>query len=360
MRACVGMFGRRSHSRSAEAYGGGRGYYGGVGAVMLLIMAGCVAPLAMAMEPSEARVEVGEPVPVEIASPPILEAVPVKVGVRAPLETVPPPAVETARSLVVSTPPSTLGFEQWFGLGRGANRPLVVRSTQKELDVAAVVEDMSVMSGIFEKALQDKLGQDFASSRLIIGGGSVWALSGFRGIQGIYLEGHGLLFMMRVKFPLVPPPEVKAPKVEEGADSVWEQTKREVLGTGKALATERQAYDADKVAILKKILLEALKHASNIRNLHPEESIAVVLLGGNATGGMRIEAYSPARGVRVERRRRDTRTYITHDSPPGALLTGPRQATVLTVHVKKSDVDAFAEGKLTVEEFGGRATITAY
>ncbi len=329
-------------------------------AVMLLIVAVCVGPLAAATEPLESRVEVAEPVPVEIASPPILEPVPVKVGVRVPLETVPPPAVETARSLVASTPPSLRSFEQFFGLERGASRPLVVRSTQKELDVAAVVEDMSVMSGIFEKALQDKLGQDFASSRLIIGGGSVWALSGFRGIQGIYLEGHGLLFMMRVKFPLLPPPEVEAPKVEEGADAVWEQTKREVLGTGKALAKERESYDAKKVADVERILLEALKHASNIRNLDPEESIAVVVLGGNATGGMRIEAYSAAKGVRVERRRRDTRTYITYDSPPGALLTGPRQATVLTVHVRKSDVDAFAEGKLTLDEFRKRATITAY
>ena len=220
------------------------------------------------------------------------------------------------------------------------------------------------MSGIFEKALQGKFGEDFASSRLIIGGGSVWALSGFRGIQGIYLEGHGLLFMMRVKFPLVPPPEVETPKVEEGADSVWEQTKREVLGTGKALATERQAYDAKKVTDLEEALLETLKHASNIRNLDPEESIAVVLLGGNATGGPRLDAYSLTKGVRFAVRGRaggkDNGTFITYDSPPGALLTGPRQATVLTVHVRKSDVDAFAEGKLTLDEFRKRATITAY
>lgn len=59
-------------------------------------------------------------------------------------------------------------------------------------------------------------------------------------------------------------------------------------------------------------------------------------------------------------RGKDNRTYITYDSPPGALLSGPRQATVLTVPVRKSDVDAFAQGKLTLDEFAERATITAY
>ena len=347
MRACVGVAG------------------------MLLIVALCAGPLAEATEPSERTVEVAEPVPVKVGEP------------EQRVETAPQPVQPVAQSRLLqamellqrspSPQPSPPSFEQFFGLERGASRPLVVRATEKELDVAAVAEDMSVMSRILEKALQEKFGEDFASSRLVIGGGSTWALSGFRGVQGIYLEGRGLLFMMRVKFPLLAPPEVKAPEVEEeAADSVWEQSKREVLGVAEPRARlqaeslrlfdtfipERPSYDAKKVADVEKVLLEALKHASNIRNLNPEDSIAVVLLGGNATGGMRVEAYSQTKGV-LEVRGRIQNTYIAYP-PSGTVLAGPTQPTVLTVHVKKSDVDAFAQGRLTPEEFGGRATITTY
>jgi len=52
---------------------------------------------------------------------------------------------------------------------------------------------------------------------------------------------------------------------------------------------------------------------------------------------------------------------------PGSIELGTRtalgsrvQTTVLTVHVKKADVDAFAEDTLTFKDFRDRATIVTY
>ena len=70
-------------------------------------------------------------------------------------------------------------------------------------------------------------------------------------------------------------------------------------------------------------LLEVLKEASNMR-LEPDESIAVVVTGG----------------------------------APG--YPGTEGGTVLTIHVKKRDVDAFAEGDLDPEEFQERATMVLH
>jgi hypothetical protein len=44
----------------------------------------------------------------------------------------------------------------------------------------------------------------------------------------------------------------------------------------------------------------------------------------------------------------------------GAGKDSARRGTVLTLRVKKSDVDAFAKGNLSYEEFQQRATVNAY
>ena len=46
------------------------------------------------------------------------------------------------------------------------------------------------------------------------------------------------------------------------------------------------------------------------------------------------------------------------NGPPPILL--PPRGTIMTIRVKKSDVDAFAQGKLSADEFRTKAAITAY
>jgi hypothetical protein len=38
----------------------------------------------------------------------------------------------------------------------------------------------------------------------------------------------------------------------------------------------------------------------------------------------------------------------------------PAYGTIMTIHVKKSDADAFAKGKLNLEDFRKKASITTY
>jgi hypothetical protein len=42
------------------------------------------------------------------------------------------------------------------------------------------------------------------------------------------------------------------------------------------------------------------------------------------------------------------------------IMDGPGRQTVLTLRVKKSDVDAYAKGKVNLDEFQKRARLTAY
>ena len=53
-----------------------------------------------------------------------------------------------------------------------------------------------------------------------------------RGTQGLYLDGYGALFFLRVDYPLVPTEkeETAQAKAKDPADSVWSQTVREMSG----------------------------------------------------------------------------------------------------------------------------------
>jgi len=177
------------------------------------------------------------------------------------------------------------------------------------------------------------------------------------------------------------PPRLKEEeKVQKEPPSLWEETRREVRGIPApkpeakgAREAPAQEYDAKKVDKLKQTLLETLKHATNIRNLKPEESIAVAVLGYEKKSGELLTASTLA--VRDIGQVIDFEIQIEDDpvTGMGRLVTTPRfkplqslpQAgeagrTVLTIHVKKADVDAFAKGELTLEQFGERAAILAY
>ncbi len=114
---------------------------------------------------------------------------------------------------------------------------------------------------------------------------------------------------------------------------------------GSSFATTGTIYDAKKVENLRKKLLETLKHAANIRSLQPEASVAMAVVGPAHTEPSRvILSLETTGGIIVTDR--ELRTNL--------------QETVLTIRTKKADVDAFAEGKLSFEEFRQRATILAY
>ncbi len=238
-------------------------------------------------------------------------------------------------------------------------RTLLVRSSETGLwDAAAAAEDLGVMSRILEDALQRELAKTQQSWQA---GGTYPGLIGRPEPQGVYLEGYGALFLLRVDFHLAPRPAAETGELEPDTDSLWIRTKQEMRGPPQTDSTEvyiplrrRARYDPRRVERVEAAILQALKQATNIRALKPDDSVAVAVLGGGAPTALEARAVveSPTARGRGTRSWGTARAYST--------TTAARQPTALTIHVTKAAVDAYAEGKLDSAGFREKATITAY
>lgn len=236
--------------------------------------------------------------------------------------------------------------------GRGTGPTLVVSPARAEAgEIAQIEEDLAVMSRILEKAVARVAGRDAAHSVLGINLSNPFS---WRQSQSLYLDGYGALFVLNVRCPLLPPPGKEEAKEDKPDNSTWEQTKRELYGGRPASAdwtallriqTDRaEEYDPARVESLRKSLIEALKNGGNIRHLKDDDAVTVVVVGPSAAQTKRGEAKSES-----GRSRRRVQA-----------ATGDTRSTTLTIRVKKSEVDAFAQGKLTVEQFAEKATIAVY
>jgi len=325
---------------------------------------------------------------VEVELTPKLEAVPAQAGAKVqeaqgridqqmakaqkaielaqaavPVAPVAPPALAGVPAAPLRTVPTRLERMVYRGSG-GPGKALVIRTSDADAKAQGnLEEDLAVMSRIFDKTLAQKLDEDrqnrFMGINVLFGPGS-------SPIRSIYLDGYGALFLLNVNFPLLPPSE-KAQETKEKSetDSTWEEAKREIYGqhdawgqVGKAFKFSKaggpeQEYDEKKVEDLKEGLLEALKNATNIRNLKSEETITVCVFGGASAGARK------ARTVRALPKPEP-------DAPEEELFVSIRddgvsaRGTIMTIRVKKSDADAFAKGELNADEFRKRASITTY
>src|SRR5439155_10482156 len=62
-------------------------------------------------------------------------------------------------------------------------------------------------------------------------------------------------------------------------------------------------------------------------------------------------------GIRAGEEPEELRTWT---APPGQPYRGPAAGTMMTIRVKKTDVDDFAKGKLNLDDFHKKAKITTY
>ena len=171
----------------------------------------------------------------------------------------------------------------------------------------------------------------------------------------VQLLSYGVLFLMKVDFPLLPPLQTQqedATEEKEEGDKVWEDTRRQ-LYEPELLAKRKKddsavEYGAEKVENLKTTLIKALKHASNIRNLKPEESAILTITGGG--NGAMVTTHS---AIVVSGRER-----VVHESPSSAVGSAACQA--LVIRAKKADIDSFAKGALDLEQFRQRVQMINY
>jgi hypothetical protein len=161
--------------------------------------------------------------------------------------------------------------------------------------------------------------------------------------EAIYIQGYGVIFMMEVnyQFSSRAQPEEKAKPDTNNTDQTWEKARQRVLVPGTS-GSETQAsageYEKQMVNILKTELLRTLKYAANIRNLKPEEWVVLSVTGN---GESRTKKYLFSQS-NVPNNYIDKISYSE---------VGQASASIMTMRVKKSDVEEFASGKTDFEQF---------
>jgi len=255
---------------------------------------------------------------------------------------------------------------------RGALGALIIATSKlEETAMTEIREDMAVMARILTKAVERIAGAAGPDKAMGI---QVWTVAGAREPQNLFLEGFGALFHLSVRYPLLAPPPEEEPKAEKEKpqDSTWERTKRELYGPkagaehsafhsasttairvqyadGDLLldqdGTDQKPieYDAGRVESLKKALLEALQNASNIRHLDPVHTITLAVQGGT----------QPIKRVEVKSEAGKLRRGVT-------TTAGGARQSMMTIRVKKADIDALAKGAIAIDEFTKRATVVIY
>lgn len=257
--------------------------------------------------------------------------------------------------------PGHISAGQFLFASRGLRgKTLVVRSSaMDEKASGALEEDLGIMSRVLEKALGPR--GDVSPGRKAMGI-DVFSFNERKSPRNLYLEGYGALFMLNVAMPLVPPqkPDEDA-KPKEPVSSSWEEARSEIYGREggndlseenalrKAYANQKpRRYDAKKVEALKDSLLDALKDATHIRNLKAEDWVTVVVNGAQgAVKQVKRIAPKPPGGPVIEH----MEIFASGDSQP---------ESAMTLRAKKADIDAFAKGSLSAEEFRKKAAVLNY
>ena len=234
--------------------------------------------------------------------------------------------------------------------GPGAKALVIRTSESSPKEQSDLEEDLTVMSHILDKAL-DESGSRRAQTQTAMGIDLYFA-PGPNSIRSLFLDGYGALFMVRVGFPLLPPPSKDAPRKEEpSADSSWEEARREVYGhpgEGRFNRGGGVQYDEDKVNKLKDEVIDSLKNACNIRSLKNDEAITVCIIG-DADGAPRVRTLTRNEGGKIIE---EQESMVAHG--------GTARGTIMTIRVKKADAEAYAKGKMDKDDFRKKAKITTY
>ena len=235
----------------------------------------------------------------------------------------------------------------------GGGSTLVIRSSDLDSkSQSGLEEDLTVMSHILDKALEEKLSSQPRARKAM--GIDVVFSSSSSPVRSLYLEGYGAVFFLNVGFPLLAPPKPEPKKEQPETSSTWEEARQELYGQRgepKLSTAPGEEYDQDKVDKLKDSILESLKNGSNIRDLKADDSITVCVFGvAGRSGRVQSTARRTSTPTPLE-----SYVYVIGDGKGGRT-----RGTVLTVRVRKSDAEAFAKGKFDLDEFRKKAKISAY
>jgi hypothetical protein len=218
----------------------------------------------------------------------------------------------------------------------------VIPSAQtKNEDYPGIERDMHIMSHILDQILRkpQMIGGVFTVMDDFFGRDS-------RVTEVIYLDGYGAMFFMEVSLMLTgssESPETKDQKqAEEHTDAIWKRAELELYSPRDRRNNREnrpeQTYDAEKVEVLKKDLIEGLKHAANIRSLQTDDVVVLTVIGRSGE-----TMRNP--------RRREWTLQGGKWRWAGSSTTSLIPAASLTVRAKKADIDAFSKGEMDFNVF---------
>jgi hypothetical protein len=246
--------------------------------------------------------------------------------------------------------------------------PLVIQfSSTNQTRVQEWEEDLTVMTRLLEESLQRAADEDLSDFKTVMGIPITTTTS--RSVRPLYLEAFGALFMVKVNFPVVAPTKQDEEKPEK-TESEWEKARQELFGKRQAswMGGNVEAgvdYDADQVDTLKKELIESLKNASNFRHLQPQEYVSITVYG-SANSGAKVKTTrrskkgpDAAGGPENVAKAKEEIDRLIRDQANGRVKAA-RAGTVLTMRVKKADVDAFAKGDINYETFEKKVDVNTY
>jgi hypothetical protein len=282
-----------------------------------------------------------------------------------------PPSRPSSRGggISANTPKTRTAGVAGFGSGpaqtSGSVPPLIIQFTGGDPSLN-MEEDMAIMTRLFERSL-DQLGEIPLMSKLGI---RFTVTSDKRSVRATYLEGFGAVFMVKVNFPVFAASAPVERKQAPVTDSEWERAKRELAGGSNSdsasnyEAAEGAQYDANLVARLTESLLTTLKNATNIRGLKADEGVAVAVFGPPSGPGSvtrtsnRIDG--PAGDLPGATYARSTDLVANSGFLSSVAGQAAWRGTVLTLKAKRSEIEAFAKGDLTLEAFRARVPTNAY
>jgi hypothetical protein len=247
--------------------------------------------------------------------------------------------------------------------------PVVIQFGAKDASaIDAMEEDLAVMTHIIDRAV-DRVGEEVPDA---LGVPLVYT-SGGRSVRALYLDGFGPLIMVKVNFPVHSPATTEAKTPDKQESSEWEDARLHLYGGNREISVRGSSsavpYDAGRVEALKKQLITALKNASNMKGVKPDESVSVTVFGSPAAvaggdafgagvgrgGGTRPGNSLPGGGkggdVVYERQGASANLELARTT---------LQGTVLTLRAKKSDIDAASKGSLDEEAFTKKVTVSTY
>ena len=287
-----------------------------------------------------------------------------------------------------------------FGLDGRCDKDLVMASCRGDRPAYADLvrrhynHVFLVCLGVMLHILQEKLSKPQTILGVLDDYGDFFASDDERA-RALYIQGHSVLFLMEVNFPL--PSAVDSPvRVEREpagpVDPVWQRAREKLYSPGAGMRRSPAETETISFEQFQEDLLRTLKHAANIRHVDPNEKVILTVLsqgqgalpggaggfggstfsgggggyiaggsagimsggsgscGGGAGGGsFRSESFGYGFGAASSGRRRGA-------IPPAAATA----TTVLTMQALKADVDAFARAELDFEQFREKVKTFAY